>query len=127
MAKMCSIRLLQVLLFRNHISLNRQSRIHRLYFCLYRKHARHNKTLLTILDMSDELIRDIVCKIIHCSLGSSNAKSDRFLYIAFDPFVANNRNRCDKNMIDSSQVSIDFQDKFHAKLWLIYMGKKPLI
>ena len=29
---------------------------------------------------------------------SSNVKPDRFLYIAFDRFVGNNRNRSDKDM-----------------------------
>ena len=37
-------------------------------------------------------------KFISSIVLSSNGKSDRFPYIAFDPFVANNRDRTVKNM-----------------------------
>ena len=45
---------------------------------------------------------------------SSNAKSDRFLYIAFDPLVANIKQESIRQKYDSLQVKIDFQDKFSA-------------
>ena len=63
--EMSSIRPLQVLSFINRFSLNGQSRIRRLYICLYISESMH---YITILGMLAKLIRDIVCEIIHCSL-----------------------------------------------------------
>ena len=41
---------------------------------------------------------------------SSNAKSDQFLYIAFDHFVANNRNRSNKKLnISEQQLGLSFR------------------
>ena len=70
----------------------------------------------------------IICWNNTLFFGPINLKSDRFLYIAFDPLIANNRNRTAKNVAHYNlQLKIDFQDNFCAKLQLIYMGIKPLI
>ena len=58
--EMSSIRPLQVLSFINRFSLNGQSRIRRLYICLYISESMHD---ITILGMLAKLIRDIVCEI----------------------------------------------------------------